>query len=433
MSYDFERFFDHSLDMFCIANTKGEFLRINSSFQQALGWTTEELTSQHFVHFIHPEDVDASLGEVEKLARGIPTTFFQNRYRCADGSYKQLQWTAFPEPETGLLFAVARDTTELMKANERFWMVFNSSPAAMILVDARGRINLLNEKSEDLFGYSREELLGELIERLVPDRFRGAHTRHRTDFFQAREPRPMGAGRHLTAISKQGIEFPVEIGLNPVRIHGEDLVLSSIVDLTVQKQLEKSLLEMTEELKLVNAKLAELASTDELTGLRNRRVFDEQLNAHLKLMRRMGSSLSLLMIDIDRFKHYNDRYGHPAGDQLLASIAKVLVENCRASDVVARYGGEEFAIILPDTTEAGAKEVGEKLREAVEGHAWDTGTVSISVGASTLAYREGTGEIRLEDQARILSSADRALYRSKRLGRNRTTHYSDIENLEEMS
>jgi PAS domain S-box-containing protein len=110
---EFQKFFDLSLDMLCIAGTDGYFKRVNPAFERTLGWREEDLCSQPFVAFVHPDDVEATLREVEKLSEGIPTVSFENRYRCADGTYKDLVWTSYPEPETGNLYAVARDISEL--------------------------------------------------------------------------------------------------------------------------------------------------------------------------------------------------------------------------------------------------------------------------------------------------------------------------------
>ncbi len=147
-------------------------------------------------------------------------------------------------------------------------------------------------------------------------------------------------------------------------------------------QLEKEVLHRTEQLSKTNEELARtntklagavqqlelLASTDGLTGLANHRAFQETLSFELRRSRRTGSPLSVLMIDVDHFKAYNDANGHPAGDQVLVQVAKILRETLRNTDVVARYGGEEFTIILPDTAAEPAKAVALKLREAVRSH-----------------------------------------------------------------
>lgn len=105
---DFRTFFDVSLDMMCIAATDGYFKRVNQAFVRELGWSEEELLARSFLSFVHPDDVDATLREVEQLAAGQPTVRFGNRFRCRDGSYKLLRWTSYPEPGTGRLYAIAR-------------------------------------------------------------------------------------------------------------------------------------------------------------------------------------------------------------------------------------------------------------------------------------------------------------------------------------
>ena len=175
MDYDFEQFFDDSLDMLCIAGTDGYFKRLNPSFERILGWSTEQLMGQPFVDFIHPEDVEATLGEVGRLAEGLPTIAFENRYRCANGTYRYLRWTAHPDPETGMLYAIARDETELRAARDRFRIALEASPTAMIMADEEGRIVMVNHAAAELFGYGNDELLGEPIEVLVPESYRQGH------------------------------------------------------------------------------------------------------------------------------------------------------------------------------------------------------------------------------------------------------------------
>ena len=152
--YNFERFFDLSPDILCIAGLDGFFKCINHSFQRVLGWKFEELISQPFIKFVHPDDVAATVREIEKLDKGISTISFQNRYRCLDGTYRCLRWTAFPEKETGSLFAVAHEITDLMEVIERLYLVVEASPTAMMTVDRNGTIRLVNQAVEQLFNYS---------------------------------------------------------------------------------------------------------------------------------------------------------------------------------------------------------------------------------------------------------------------------------------
>jgi PAS domain S-box-containing protein len=117
--HEFQKFFDLSLDMLCIAGTDGCFKRVNPAFERTLGWPAEALEGRPFSDFLHPDDVASTAREVEKLSEGIPTVSFENRYRCADGTYKHLLWTSYPEAGTGRLYAVARDITELRQARGR--------------------------------------------------------------------------------------------------------------------------------------------------------------------------------------------------------------------------------------------------------------------------------------------------------------------------
>jgi len=109
---EYRKFFDVSLDMLCIAGTDGFFKQTNPSFERILGWTQEELLNRSFLEIVHPDDVEPTVREIEKLAEGIPTVSFVNRFRCADGSYKRLLWKSFPDPETGRLYAIAHEVKE---------------------------------------------------------------------------------------------------------------------------------------------------------------------------------------------------------------------------------------------------------------------------------------------------------------------------------
>lgn len=110
---EFQNYFDLSLDMLCIAGTDGYFKRVNPAFEQILGWTSDELMARRFLDFVHEDDLKKTQAEISRLAKGIPTISFENRYLCQDGSEKILAWTAHPEPESGLIYAIARDVTDL--------------------------------------------------------------------------------------------------------------------------------------------------------------------------------------------------------------------------------------------------------------------------------------------------------------------------------
>ncbi len=172
------------------------------------------------------------------------------------------------------------------------------------------------------------------------------------------------------------------------------------------------------ELQRQNERLLELALTDGLTGLSNRRHFFELLESHLSQAARQGYPISVAMIDVDRFKQFNDAHGHAAGDEVLRQVSNLLRENVRRQDVIARYGGEEFVLLLPDTDKEPAQVLAERLRTIVESQPWPVRPITISVGLAT-AWPAG------QDSTALIEQADQALYRSKRLGRNRVLHFDD--------
>lgn len=188
-----------------------------------------------------------------------------------------------------------------------------------------------------------------------------------------------------------------------------------------RKRQARELIAVAEQLKQANEQLRQLSFHDALTGLHNRRYFDEFLEREFKRAQRAGTGLALIMIDIDYFKAYNDRFGHQTGDECLRQVAATfaLVAH-RSNDLVARYGGEEFVIVLPDTAQAGTLVIAENLRQMVEAlrlpHPDSPfGVVTISAG---VAVRHPKPK---EQANRLIEAADMALYHSKRAGRNRAS------------
>jgi diguanylate cyclase (GGDEF)-like protein len=157
-----------------------------------------------------------------------------------------------------------------------------------------------------------------------------------------------------------------------------------------------------------------LSQIDGLTGLANHGHFYKTLEREIERARRYERGLSLVMLDIDHFKQYNDRHGHRAGDQALVAVARIIGDRSRAHDVVARYGGEEFAVILPETTLEGGHMFGDKLRTAIEGVSLDGGDpLTVSVGAAAFGMNTTA-------TSQLVDAADAELYRAKSLGRNCT-------------
>ncbi len=192
-----------------------------------------------------------------------------------------------------------------------------------------------------------------------------------------------------------------------------------IRDRTVElERVNQGLNDALSRLREANEALATQATTDGLTGLRNFRFFQQQLRTELLRSRRLNNPVSLLMIDVDNFKLYNDRNGHPAGDQILIEVSAIIRRRLRATDVSCRYGGEEFAVLLLDTPKRAAASVAGELRSLVEDFAFPdrerqpSGRLTISIGVATFPDDA-------KDAQSLLKGADDALYRAKALGRNR--------------
>ncbi len=208
---------------------------------------------------------------------------------------------------------------------------------------------------------------------------------------------------------------------------GDDYLLKPISEVVLQAkinamrrlvEMQRSLVEVTQELNTANKELQRLSTTDGLTGLANRRFFDELSAREWRRCERMKKPMSLVMVDVDHFKKYNDTYGHQGGDECLKLVAAQVARAApRASDLAARYGGEEFVLVLGETTMDGAKWVANHIRQHVAElnlphSASSIGHVSVSCGVASVLPLEG------QEFDTLLKFADEALYKAKEQGRN---------------
>jgi diguanylate cyclase (GGDEF)-like protein len=175
-----------------------------------------------------------------------------------------------------------------------------------------------------------------------------------------------------------------------------------------------------------NEELSRLIITDEKTQLFNFRYFKSQLHQEIVRARRFKEPFSIIMVDVDKFKHYNDTNGHLLGDEVLKKVARLIRQECRETDVPARFGGEEFSVLLPRTDKDEAKAVAERIRRAIEDEVFINqekqpgGNLTASLGISTFP-------IDATDEEGLLSAADAALYEAKARGRNRSVHHADLQ------
>lgn len=301
----------------------------------------------------------------------------------------------------------------LRRSEERLRQLFDGVHDLIQVTTPSGHFELVNRAWLEALGHRREDLARLTLDDIVEPTSR--------DACRALVARILG-GEDVGVIelllrTRGGAPLPVEGRASPRIEGGQPLMLRWVLrDVTHRKRLEESQREETRRLERAYHDLAEIALSDPLTGLRNRRAFEEDLQREAPRADREGAALSLLIVDVDHFKAFNDRFGHPAGDDALRAVARLLREHARRSDSVARIGGEEFAVLLPDTDVEGALALAERFRAAVERHEWPDRAVTVSIGVATVRQASG------DTAAALVREADRALYRSKSGGRNRVTH-----------
>ena len=271
---------------------------------------------------------------------------------------------------------------------------------AVVAADASGRITQFNPAAQRTFGYKEAEVLGESVTRLISKRDRETYRMNVEQLFSSEDAANAGRTLELMGLRRDGSEFPLEMCLLTWRAAPGSLYTCVVRDVSERKRTES---QRNELLRRVEA----MARTDDLTGLANRRAWDEELRRELERARRLNYPIHVAMIDLDNFKTYNDSYGHQAGDALLREIGTEWRLIARVTDLIARYGGDEFAVLLCDCSGASARNVVERLREAMpEG-------LTCCAGLA-----QWDGAMSAEE---LMGKADSALYGAKDLGRNRVT------------
>ncbi|PJI96350.1 diguanylate cyclase/phosphodiesterase with PAS/PAC sensor(s) [Acidovorax sp. 69] len=279
----------------------------------------------------------------------------------------------------------------------------NAAPDGILLVDRTGRIVMANAAMETISGYPADELCGNSVSLFLPPALRDAHARHLESYFQAPSRRPMGMGRDLWIMRKDGRSLPVDIALGHTDAHGGTAV-AFVRDISEVRRLE--------------ARMHFQATHDTLTGLINRWQFGQRLEQTIAESARSGQSFALLLLDLDDFKAVNDGYGHAAGDQVLLEVARRLKSVLRAGDALARLGGDEFTVLLPQITHAqDAEHAAAKLLDVLcqpyQMHGFE-----LDFGASLGIALYPTDA---QDAATLLRYADMAMYHAKESGR---AHYA---------
>lgn len=237
-------------------NLQSGAIEATAECKRMFSWSEEApVTFAMFVERLHPEDRGSVRHAVDEAIRN--KTVYDTQYRIVlpDGKIRWFVARGRGNYQNGSatdMLGVVLDITDRKRADEKFRLAVESSPSAIVMVDQRGRIVLVNSQTEKAFGYTRAELIDQPVETLLPERYRGQHPGHRQKFFAAPEARAMGAGRELFARRKDGSEFPVEIGLNPIQAEEGAFVLAAIIDISERRKVEAEMQRHRQELAHVS-------------------------------------------------------------------------------------------------------------------------------------------------------------------------------------
>jgi len=304
-------------------------------------------------------------------------------------------------------------------------IILNTTAMWLNVLDKDAKVVMWNKAAEKISGYSQEEVQGksDVWEWLYPDEeYRNLIYAKALDIInQSGEVTDF----ETTIRCKDGSSRILSWNSHDVKDAKGEVIGSLALgrDVTDLHASQNKLKELTLELEKSNKHLRHLSEVDELTGLYNRRYMDKSLNDEWKRHFRNDSLLSLIYIDIDHFKEYNDTYGHNVGDNVLIEAANIFKQSARRStDKVVRFGGEEFALILPQTDNSEAISIAEELRQNIAQRKIEhsgskiSDVLTVSVGVATIHPN------RTEPIDKLKNEADKALYNAKELGRNRVEH-----------
>jgi diguanylate cyclase (GGDEF)-like protein/PAS domain S-box-containing protein len=425
---------------------QGRVTLINPEAEKLLGWSGQEVTGYdaHSHFHAHGRSGLAATGLCllqNALRSGRSFRSDDDIFRRKDGTTLAVALVASPVQRQGKIIGavvIFRDITECKRAeqalqeNHRLRFFFDHSREILFLLNGKGCITDVNTLACNELGQARQALIGMDLARFISNVRSGLHSMTVDDLLK-RVRRLQSVMVEAQMLCQESRSIYIEALFSLIDANDRESILVAVRDITRYKQVEanlkralskleeaKSITERNnQELTTANEELLRVSMLDGLTGIANRRSFDDYLLREWGRAVRNGYSIALILADIDHFKDFNDCYGHQAGDDSLRRVARTLAgEARRPADLVARYGGEELAAILPETTLEGALQIAEKMRRAVERlaiphSASSSRVLTLSFGVAALVPAQDV------DPAQIIQAADRALYEAKAKGRNR--------------
>ena len=318
----------------------------------------------------------------------------------------------------------------LQESELRFRAVTESAHDSIVTCSEDGRIVFWNHAAATLFRYDTDHALQLTLQDILPG------------LSNLMEPDVPGAPLRWGNCMNRTVEsfaqclrhhdVAVEVTVATWKANGRPYYTAIIRDITIRHSHEALMQQELQQLSVysgelefhkgrleeINTKLEVLAKLDGMTGLKNHAAFQEKLASELCRATKYTMPLAIIMLDVDRFKDFNDAFGHVAGDEVLKRVADLLKSTARSNDFVARYGGEEFVILLPNTTLDGAAQMAERFRRSIEEVRWPNRSITASLGVAALNGRS-------PEAAAFVADADRALYRAKTDGRNKICYDAD--------
>ncbi|WP_157738632.1 EAL domain-containing protein [Labrenzia sp. VG12] len=410
-----EAFFNQTQSLNLVVDYKGKIKRMNDAWFEVLGFGLEELQSSPFMSLVHPADLDRTREAFSGLLEGIDVDGFENRWRCKNGNYRNLLWSARTDRTDGLVYAVAKDVTLQKEAESKLKLsasVFTVADEGIIIADPNGVIVDVNEAFTEITGYDRHEVLGKNARMLKSGRHNKAFYK---DMWRALQDEGAWRGE-IWNKTKDGRVYPEILTISAVQ--GADGKTANFVglfsDISAIKDHEQE--------------LEHLAQYDKLTGLPNRALLADRLNQAMARAKRHDHHIAVVFIDLDGFKTVNDTLGHAAGDSLLVATSRRLKSMLRSEDTLARIGGDEFVAIITDLNDP-MDCIGtlDRLKTAaaapfdIDDHAVK---VTASAGVTFFPQTQAIDADQLERQA------DQAMYEAKLAGRNQYRFFNPDQDKE---